>query len=339
MPALRAILVGLGGRGRHWLAACRGYDGVEVAAVVEPDETNRRRAIDDLDVVESLMFEDLAAAATAVEADFVVDVTPPAVHEQVAMAAFQAGLHVLGEKPLCGDYEAARRIVEAGGRSGLRHMITQNYRFNGLPRTTHRLLGEGLIGDCAQLDVSLYVNWADNPGSHYVTEPYMFLTDMGIHHFDMMRYTLGREPLSVRALTWNLPWGWHQGDAAQLILFRFEGDVVVTHRGVGCTVGHVPAGHNGEWRYEGPAGTLTWEGMQLFHTHAHKADPKVREEVPLDDVGPEDRNPVLHEFVSSIQQTREPECSAADNLRSMAMVFGALRSAREDGVEVLLSDL
>ncbi len=339
MPALKAILCGLGGRGRHWLQACRDHDGVDLAAVVEPAPANRERALTELAVAEDLLFEDLTSAAGAVEADFVVDVTPPAVHESIALTAFQAGLHLLGEKPLSDDFAAARRIVEAGRRSGRRHMITQNYRFNGLPRTTRRLLDEGLIGGCAQLDVSLYVNWADNPGSHYVTEPYMFLTDMGIHHFDMMRYTLGLEPLSVRAVTWNLPWGWHRGDACQLVLFGFEGGGVATHRGIGCTVGHVPAGHNGEWRYEGPAGTLTWEGSRLFRTHSHRADPAVREEVRLDPAGPEGRHPVLHEFASALKEDREPECSAADNLKSMAMVFGAVASARKGGVEIDLEDL
>ncbi len=339
MPALKAILCGLGGRGRHWLQACRDYGGVDLAAVVEPAPANRQRALTELAVPGDLLFEDLTSAAGAVEADFVVDVTPPAVHESIALGAFQAGLHLLGEKPLSDDFAAARRIVEAGRRAGRRHMITQNYRFNGLPRTTRRLLDEGLIGGCAQLDVSLYVNWADNPGSHYVTEPWMFLTDMGIHHFDMMRYTLGLEPLSVRAVTWNLPWGWHRGDACQLVLFRFEGGVVATHRGIGCTVGHVPAGHNGEWRYEGPAGTLTWEGSRLFRTHSHRADPAVREEVRLDPAGPEGRHPVLHEFASALKEDREPECSAADNLKSMAMVFGAVASARKGGVEIDLEDL
>ena len=339
MPALKAILCGLGGRGRHWLEACREYDGVDLAAVVEPAPANRERALAELAVPEDLLFEDLDTAAGAVEADFVVDVTPPAVHERIALTAFQAGLHLLGEKPLSDDFAAARRIVDAGRRSGRRHMITQNYRFNPQPRTTRRLLDEGLIGDCAQLDVSLYVSWADNPGSHYVTEPWMFLTDMGIHHFDMMRYTLGLEPLSVRAVTWNLPWGWHRGDACQLILFRFEGGVVATHRGVGCTVGRAAGGHNGEWRYEGPAGTLTWEGSRLYHTHSHRADPRVREEVSLDPAGPEGRHPVLHEFVSALKEDREPECSAADNLKSMAMVFGAVASARQGGVEIDLEDL
>ena len=339
MPALKAILCGLGGRGRHWLQACRDHGGVDLAAVVEPSPANRQRALTELAVPGDLLFEDLTSAAGAVEADFVVDVTPPAVHESIALSAFEAGLHLLGEKPLSDDFAAARRIVDAGRRAGRRHMITQNYRFRGLPRTTRRLLEEGLIGGCAQLDVSLYVSWADNPGSHYVTEPYMFLTDMGIHHFDMMRYTLGLEPLSVRAVTWNLPWGWHRGDACQLILFRFEGGVVATHRGVGCTVGRAAGGHNGEWRYEGPAGTLTWEGSRLYHTHSHRADPRVREEVSLDPAGPEGRHPVLHEFVSALEEDREPECSAADNLKSMAMVFGAVASARQGGVEIDLEEL
>jgi predicted dehydrogenase len=335
---MKAILVGLGGRGRHWLKACREHPDVEVVAVVEPAMDNKKRAVDELDVPSDHLYDDLADAASKVEADFVVDVTPPVIHERIAMAAFDSGLHVLGEKPLCDDYGAARRIVAAGKAAGVRHMIAQNYRFNALPRTTRRLLGEDRIGGVGQLDVSLYVDWADNPGSHYVTEPYMFLTDMGIHHFDMMRYTLASEPVSVQAITWNLPWGWHQGDACQLIHFEFENGVAVTHRGIGCTMGHVPAGHNGEWRYEGPTGTLSWEGMDLYHTVKHKADPQIREQISLDEPNPEGHNPVLSEFLAALKEDREPECGAEDNLKSMSMVFGAVLSAKE-GRRVQLSDL
>ena len=335
---MKAILVGLGGRGRHWLRDCRRHPDVEIIAYVEPAAENRERAVRELEVPEAQIFDGLSDAAQAVEADFVVDVTPPAVHERIAMAAFEAGLHVLGEKPLSDDYAAAQRVVEAGKAAGVKHMITQNYRFNALPRATRRLLEGGVIGDPGQLDVSLYVNWADNPGSHYVTEPYMFLTDMGIHHFDMMRYTLNLEPVSVQAITWNLPWGWHQGDGCHLILFRFENGVIATHRGIGCTVGHVPAGHNGEWRYEGPGGTLTWEGFRLFHSHQHKADPKIREEIELDEEAPDAQNPVLQEFLSALEEDRQPECNAEDNLKSMAMVFGAVLSAKENR-EVRLAEL
>ena len=335
---MKAILVGLGGRGRYWLGQCRKQSDVDVVACVEPFAQNRERAINDLGFAADRIHDNLGQALDAVQADFVLDVTPPATHEEIAMQTFAAGLHLLGEKPLSDDYQAARRIVDAGTRASVAHMITQNYRFNGLPRTTRRLLTEDLIGSVGQLDVSLYVNWADSPGSHYVTQPYMFLTDMGIHHFDMMRYTLGQDPVSAHALTWNLPWGWHQGDAAQIILFRFADGTVATHRGIGCTVGHVPAGHNGEWRYEGPRGTLTWEGMDLYHTHSHRADPKIRRQISLDQTGAGGQNPVLSEFIAAVAEGRTPECNAADNLKSMAMVFAAVKSAME-GREVSIAEL
>ena len=335
---MKAIIVGLGGRGRGWLRDCRQHPKVDIVAGVEPSPANKKRAIEELEIPPDQLYGDLAAAIDAVDADLVVDITPPAAHVPIALTAFEAGLHVIGEKPMSDDYEQAKKVVAAGRKSGLKHMITQNYRFNALPRTTHRLLKEEVIGAVGQLDVCLYVNWADNPGSHYVTEPYMFLTDMGIHHFDMMRYTLDADPISVHAITWNLPWGWHEGDACQHILFRFDNGVIGTHRGVGCTVGHVPAGHNGEWRFEGPKGSLTWEGSSLFHTHSHKADPQIRAELDLDEQDAGGLNPVLVEFVNALEEDRAPECSAEDNLKSMAMVFAALKSVEEKR-EVELAEL
>jgi predicted dehydrogenase len=335
---MRAIIVGLGGRGRGWLKDCRENPDVHVVACVEPGAENRQRAISELGVAKEQLYNDLSSAIKAVKADFVVDVTPPASHESVAMTAFENGLHVLGEKPLSDDYDAARRVVKAGKQAGVKHMITQNYRFAGLPRTTNRLIKEDRVGPVGQLDVSLYVPWADLPGSHYVTQPFMFLTDMGIHHFDMMRYTLGLDPLSAQAITWNLPWGWHQGDACQLILFRFENGVVGTHRGIGCTLGHVPAGHNGEWRFEGPKGTLTWEGFDLYCTRSHRTETKVREKLNLDTERAGGPKALLVEFLTALKENRQPECNAEDNLKSMGMVFAAVKSAKEKR-EVSLSEL
>ncbi len=344
---MKCIIVGLGGRGLYWYRECMESPGTEVVACVKPTQKNMERVTGEYGVDPGIIFPSLQEAIDAVDADFIIDNTPPAAHEEIAMTAFESGLHILGEKPISDTFPAAKRIVEAGKNHSLKHMITQNYRFNPLPRVTRALLGADRIGRVGQLDVSLYVDWADIPGSHYVREPYMFLTDMGVHHFDMIRYTLGREPESVRAITWNLPWGWHHGDACQLILFRFRDGTVATHRGIGCTVGHVPAGHNGEWRYEGPKGTLTWEGFDLYYTHRHKVDPQIREKIDLDAemqrIGDrstaEEQNPMLREFIASVREDREPECSGEDNLNSLAMTFGAVTSAKENGREVFLSEL
>jgi predicted dehydrogenase len=335
---LKGILVGLGGRGIHWLHNGQRHPDMEWVGYVEPFVGNRERAIRNNGLPADRVFETLEDALGKVKADFVMDVTPPDAHEAVAKAAFDAGLHVIGEKPMSGDYDAAKRMVAAGKAAGRRHMITQNYRFGGQPRTSRRLISEGIVGEPGQLDIVFTMPWADSPGSHYVTQPYMFTKDMGIHHFDMIRYVLGRDPVAVQCVTWNPTWGWHAGDASHVAVFTFDDSLHAVHRGVGCAVGH-HTGWNGEWRIEGPGGTLTWEGNEMWLTHLHRAPKQKREQIFADNLGGDGRDPLLTEFVAAIRDEREPECSAEDNIKSLAMVAGAVKSATEGGRRVALTEL
>jgi predicted dehydrogenase len=327
---MRGILVGLGNRAEIWLKTCRDQGKVQMVAYVEPSVSQKDRAVKSWGVPSEKIYSSLDEAIGTLEskADFVLDVTPPASHAKIALTAFKAGLHVLGEKPLSDDFDAAKKVVRAGIQSDVRHMITQNYRFDALPRTSRRLLREGILGDPAQLDIAFYMAWADIPGSHYVTEPFMFLTDMGIHHFDMARYVLRREAETVQALTWNLPWGWHKGDASHVVVFKMVGGMRAIHRAVGCTLGRKTS-WNGDWRIEGPKGCLTWEDNRLFFTLDHRTDKPHREELTLDAQPYDGQRMILEEFLTSIREGRDPECCASDNLKSMSMVFAAVKSAKE----------
>ena len=332
----RGILAGLGGRGLNWDGIVRDYEGCEIVAYVEPDEARRRCAAREHDVPESKLFPSLDDAIAETDADFVLDVTPPAVHCEIAEKAFAAGLHVLGEKPLSDDCATAVRMVAMGTNAGLKHMITQNYRFNACPRTMRKLLAEDIIGKPGQCDIRFYMNWADIPGSHYVLEPYMFMKDMMVHHFDMVRYVLALDPVSVQAVTWNHPWGWHAGDAAHAVVLEFPDGLWATHVAVGCAVG-ARTSWDGDWRIEGPKGTLSWEGGVIRHAHLHRTDNPADREIPLLDV-PRDCVAILDEFFDAINEDREPECSAADNIKSLAMVFAAVKST-EEGRRVRMDEL
>lgn len=325
---MRGIITGLGGQGRGWLSHVRQRSDCELVAYVEPFEANRKRAVDQFKLDEKRFYNTLDEALAGVKADFVLDVTPPAVHHEIALKAFGAGLHVVGEKPLSDSYANALKVVEAGKKAGLRHMITQNYRFSAPPRTTRKVLQEGLIGKPGQCDVRFYMPWADIPGSHYVTQPYMLINDMMVHHFDMMRYVLNADPVAVQAITWNHPWGWHKGDAAHAIVFEFPGNLWATHVSIACSVGDQTT-WNGDWRIEGPKGSITWErDHKIWHHHLHRADRKVREEIfPVSVPGPQQA--ILDEFFAAIREGRDPECSSSDNIHSIAMVFAAIRSAKE----------
>jgi predicted dehydrogenase len=323
----RCILTGLGGRGRYWLDVLQKRDDVEVVAGVEPNEANQIRAVEK-GLSQDKIFPSLDDALNHVQADFLLDVTPPAVHHLIAEKAFAKGLHVLGEKPLSDNFATAKAVAASGEKAGVKHMITQNYRFGAQPRTTRKALSEGLIGQPEQCDVRFYMPWADMAGSHYVTEPFMLINDMMVHHFDLMRYVLQSDPVAVQAITWNHSWGWHKGDAAHAIVFEFPNNLWATHVSCGCAVGS-KSSWNGDWRIEGAKGSIDWDSAGTWHSHLHRTDDKV-DRAPIEhlNVPPGDKA-MVDEFFAAIEENREPECSAKDNLNSLAMVFAAIKSAKE----------
>jgi predicted dehydrogenase len=217
-------------------------------------------------------------------------------------------------------------------------MVAQQMRFSPLIRTARQLLAGDTIGSPGQVDISFAVPWADHPGSHYVTEPFMFLLDMGCHHFDMIRYLLGVDPESVHVMSWNLPWGWHQGDACHVAVFDFGNGLKVVHRATGCAVGEKTS-WLGNWHVDGPTGSISWHDNKILVCHEHRANPPRLEEVPVDsDHQSPPQEAVLDEFLSAVTEQRKPECSGRDNLSTMAMTFAAVESAKT-GRPVAISSL
>ena len=324
---LKGIVVGLGGRARSWVEVCQRSPEVELVGYVEPAAENRAAAQAKFSIPDSQVYGKLEEAMAGVQADFVVDVTPPAVHEEIATAAFAKGLHVIQEKPLSDDWDAAKRAVAAAAQHGRTYMITQNYRFGPVPRATRPLVEAGRIGRPEQASMGFYRVWAYLPGSHYTTMAFPLIKDMGIHHFDLLRYVLGQEPVEVRATTWNPSWGWHAGDASHNVEILFDGGCRVTHHACGCSVGK-QSPWNGDLRVEGPGGSLTWEEDRIFITSSKPGETPAREEVTPGEVPP-GQDACLAEFTAAIREGREPECSGRDNLQSLAIVFAAVRSAQE----------
>jgi predicted dehydrogenase len=338
---LRGVVVGLGPRGISWVEAGLRHPGVRWVAGVSRSQRNRAagRATG---LPEDRLYPSIEEAVTALAgaADFVLDATPPAAREPIALQTFAAGLHLLCEKPLAADWATAQRIAAAGRQADRRHMVAQNYRFKAQPRTTRLLLEQDTIGAVGQLDLVFAMPWADSPGSHYVTEPHMFLIDMGVHHFDTMRYVLGREPLAVRCIAWQPDWDWHAGGAAHVAVFRIAdqaGELHIVYRGTGCALG-TQTTLNGDWRLEGPGGAVTWEQDTIFLTRLHRTERPRREQVFPAPVPPP-HSAILDEFLAAIRERRAPECNATDNLLTLAMAQGCLRSAQADGREVLLKEL
>ncbi|MFA4016181.1 MAG: hypothetical protein RUDDFDWM_001284 [Candidatus Fervidibacterota bacterium] len=322
---MRCVVVGLGGRGKHWVQVCKEMDIVTLVAGVDTVEQRREEVKSKFGLKDEQLFSSLEEALKAVEVDFVLDVTPPSAREKIAEIALSNGLPVLAEKAMGESWEMAKRIASMAKSSGLTYMVAQNYRFGVLPRTTRRLLDEGFLGVINTVVVGFHRPWG--MGAHYVEIPYALLIEMAVHHFDTLRYVLNRDAVRVWAHTWNAPWGWHKGDVGHTVVFEFQDGIMVTHHALGCSVGK--ADHwQGEWRIDGEKGSLSWEEGKLVYGRSLPSEQATIQELPLDPLPFVDTKAVLVEFVSAVKEKREPECSAQDNLKTLAMVFGAIESAK-----------
>jgi predicted dehydrogenase len=155
--------------------------------------------------------------------------------------------------------------------------------------------------------------------------------DMAIHTFDAARYLSGADPVSVYCEEWNTTWSWYQGHASATALFELSGDLRYTYRGSWCAEGRMTS-WEGEWRAIGSQGTATWDGNGVPIAEVVVANDSFFSKVE------ERKRPVptwehsgiaasLRDFLHGLKTGSTPMGECHDNIKSLAMVFGAIESA------------
>jgi len=243
---------------------------------------------------------------------------------QVALAAFERGMHVLTEKPIADSMERGRRMVEAAREARRTLMVSQNYRFRPWARTMRQLLQSGRFGPPDNISVRFARSLRFDPAlSPRMAHP--LVRDMSIHHFDLMRALTGREPLSVCARTWKPQWSWFEEDPCAAALFEFEGGLKVVYEGTWVTRGRQTT-WDGYWSIECPEAVIE---LRADRVHVIPADhPGEDSEVALPGGSGTGQTAALEEFCRAVLEEREPETSGRDNLRSLAMSFAVMESSR-----------
>jgi predicted dehydrogenase len=329
MAKLRALLVGAGGMGRAWARNLVSSPDTEIVGWVDVSEATLKGSLEEIPLELAYVGTSLTAAIGACEPDFVVDGTPPEVHRAVTLEALAAGIPVLGEKPMAESMESAKAMVAAAAQARRIYMVSQSRRFDGRIQA-FRSLASREIGPVGVLNADFFI------GAHFggfrdeMDSP--LLLDMAIHTFDQARYLLDGDPVSVLAEEYSPSWSWYKGDACANALFEMTGGARFAYRGSWCTDGS-PTSWEASWRAVGARGTVLWDGHGspagdivssdegfIRPTHSVSEEPH---EVAPGIAGS------LAEFCAALREGREPMCSAADNIKSLGMVFAAIRSARE----------
>lgn len=96
----------------------------------------------------------------------VVDIaTPNNLHAEMAIAALEAGKHVICEKPLAHTLEDAARMYEAAGKSSSVNMVAFNYRRTPALALAKRYIEEGAIGEILNFRGTYLQDWSADPDS------------------------------------------------------------------------------------------------------------------------------------------------------------------------------
>ncbi len=329
---MKVIQVGIGGMGNTWLNAVQRSPGVEFAGFVEIDEEIARAQADACHLDRSLIFKSLPAALEAVDADAVINVTPPGIHREICVAALEAGLPVLTEKPLAGNLADARAIVAAADATGVLCSVGQNYRYRPLTQTIKAVLASGELGAVAALRAEFFRG--PHFGGFREEMPHPLIVDMSIHHFDLMRLFLDGDAVSISARSWNPPWSWFAGDASAAAQIEFEDGSQASYTGSWCSQA-METSWNADWRFECERGVLLAQDDRLFAQRLLSVNEGARglasvhdekREIPLVSMEREGQDYLLQEFFEAVTTGASTATTAQDNIHTMEFVFGVVEA-------------
>lgn len=195
----RLAQFGLGGLGRHELAAFADEERVEIVAGADPDPDARTTFEDEYG---GRTYEDYASLLAAEDdLDLVNVVSPHTVHHEQVMAAVDRGLGVHVEKPMVTGIEAAVEVERAVADAGVVVQVGYQRHFDPRFETLREAVAAGTIGDLEAANCFLEQDWIDPQTGTWRTDPALSgggqLYDSGSHLIDALLWTTDAVPARV----------------------------------------------------------------------------------------------------------------------------------------------
>lgn len=124
--------------------------------------------------------------------DAIAIATPVSTHFDLALAALQAGKHVLIEKPIAATSEQAMRLIEEADRRNLILMVDHTFAYTGAVRKMRELIATNRLGEIYYYD-SVRVNLG------LFQHDINVIWDLAVHDLSIMDYVLSSRPYAVSA--------------------------------------------------------------------------------------------------------------------------------------------
>jgi UDP-N-acetylglucosamine 3-dehydrogenase len=145
MSELRVGIIGCGGIAQaahlpHWDA----HEGAKLVAVADVNEEAAKSTAEQYGA--EAFYTDFNELVERDDLDIVDVTTPPKWHAPAAIAALEAGKHVLVEKPMARTVAECDAMIAAAKKAGVLLMVTHHDRMGPMNQKIKQLLDAGLIG-------------------------------------------------------------------------------------------------------------------------------------------------------------------------------------------------
>ena len=175
-------------------------DGVELVAVAARDHERARAAADEWGA--PLAFGSYEELVASDDIDAVYIGTPASLHREWAIAAIDAGKHVLCEKPLAANADDARAIADADERGGVVVMEAFHWRYHPFLERIRAVLDGGELGRIDRFDAAF-----DIPDGRIGRDDIRWdlalgggaTMDLGCYSIQFVRWAAGADPDVVSA--------------------------------------------------------------------------------------------------------------------------------------------
>lgn len=317
------ILIGCGGISRHHLEAYRDA-GLRVAGLVDirkdSAESLKNRFYPDAQV-----FTDYKEALQKLDAEVVDVATHPEIRPAIVEYCLLADRHVLSQKPFVLNLDDGEKLVELAEKKSRRLAVNQNGRWAPHFSYMRTAIANGLLGQTFAVRMSCDWDhtWVEGTAFEHVKD--LVLYDYAIHWFDIVRCFLpASKAVRVYASTGRTP--------HQRIMPDLQGQVLIEFDNAQATltfdamVKHLPEERSYVAGTDGvvmSTGTGNQNQTVTIETDDGRYQPQL-----LGKWFPDGFRGTMCEFLSAIQEGRPSEIDAEDNLKSLALCFAAIQSAR-----------
>lgn len=318
---LRIAVIGAGVIGKaHARRLSSGASDAVLVAVADADAESARTeaarwgvTADPVDIV--LARDDVDAVIVAV---------PSGLHAQLAVAALDAGKHVLLEKPIEITVEAADKIIDAEKRSGKVLSVASQRRFAAENRFVFRAIRNGLLGrvTSATVEVPLWRSqdyydsgswrgtWALDGGGA--------LMNQGVHLVDLALWLLG-EVDEVYAHAGLLAHERIEVEDTVTITARLHSGALLTFLATTAACDGLPI----RYAVFGDGGCAVIEDERLTRFHASDGPAPSFDGPPVDQPLAQ-----LDDFVTAVKTGGRPLVTSAEARAAVAFIEAVYRSAR-----------